>query len=472
MRQEPPVRNRTISIKQSADQAYALLHRRYARARQGITPPEIAQAMPLQKRATDAAHIAFAHPELHQIRQKTALAPRTTMKAKVERLLNIAKYSSLDWLGWARCELEYLRYRIESRFPKYNDWSAQNPPDLSFGMIGYRLPSTCKVLMIGDWGTHMADNVALARQALKKFEPHAIVHLGDVYYSGTREECMQNVVKVLDQLIDELKIERPPFFTLPGNHDYYSGGRGFYEMIGRINSKLPGCEQKASYFCLRTADDHWQFLGMDTGYNDRDPVIHKSPALVPTEVNWHRDKLNNFNGTTILLSHHQLFSAKEQLNEGPRPYLNEDLHTTFEPYFDRVAAWFWGHEHNLILFQDDLSFVGDIKSLHKGRLVGCSAYEETLAEDPFGVNPCCAPAAFIKDMPRLALSKYRTALQAFYDHAFALLEVSPQQIKVSYYAYPSWDQDFQMPVDPAIGAPLFIEVLPLIQAAPVVTPPA
>ena len=32
-----------------------------------------------------------------------------------------------------------------------------------------------RVLMIGDWGTHMEDNVALLRQAIKKFTPDAII---------------------------------------------------------------------------------------------------------------------------------------------------------------------------------------------------------------------------------------------------------------------------------------------------------
>jgi hypothetical protein len=399
--------------------------------------------------------------------QSAKNAPPSRRAARIKGLF--ARYGEWDAIGWVQCVWQYLRYSIEARFPQYNDWSAQNPPDPTYGVIDYQLPSTCKIVMIGDWGTRMTDNVALLRQALKMFAPDAIIHLGDIYYSGTHQECMRNVVNVLDELVDELKIKRPPFFTLPGNHDYYSGGRGFYEMIGRINSSLPGCEQKASYFCLRTEDLHWQFLGMDTGYHDRNPISHLSPPLVASEITWHRDKLDTFAGTTILLSHHQLFSATERLSKGPRPYLNESLHATFQPYFDRIAAWFWGHEHNLIIFKDNLAFPGAVRPLRKGRLVGCSAYEESQAQDPFRIDEACKAAAFMDHMPRLKLSKYRSHMQAFYDHAFALLEVSPQQIKVSYYDYPSWDQKFAPP-DPPIGPPLFTEVLPPIYHP--VTPPA
>jgi len=390
-----------------------------------------------------------------------AVRPLPVPPAKIAKKLKAAvrRYSTKDWRGWVQCGLQYLRYLVESRFPQYNDWSAQFPPDLNYGVIEWRLPATCKVVLIGDWGTHMTDNVAMLRQALKKFSPDAIIHLGDIYYSGTRRECTENVVGVVDALVAELRIRRPPFFTLPGNHDYYSGGRGFYEMLGRVNAELPGREQKASYFCLRTADDRWQFLGMDTGYNDRHPISHDvAPALVPSEAEWHRDKLKHFGGTTVLLSHHQLFTARERLNSGARPWLNENLHATFEPYFDRVAAWFWGHEHNLILFRDNLRFPGDAKALRKGRLIGCSAYEETATDDPFRVDRACKAAAFMDNMPRLQLSKYRNATQRFYNHAFALLDVTPQQIKVSYYEYPSWDPD-AAPPEPELGPPIFVEVL-------------
>jgi hypothetical protein len=186
---------------------------------------------------------------------------------------------------------------------------------------------------------------------------------------------------------------------------------------------------KASYFCLRTEDSKWQFLGMDTGYGDRNPVEQQAPSLQVHEGAWHRDKLDTFSGTTILLSHHQLISAKEKLNGGPRPYLNENLYATFKQYFDRIAAWYWGHEHNFILFQNDLTIGKGDLPLKKGRLMGCSAYEETQNENPYAINN---PAAkFMKNMPRLNLSDFKTDLQSFYNHAFAIFDVAPERITAS-----------------------------------------
>ncbi len=354
-------------------------------------------------------------------------------------------YATFDLFGWIQCVWRYLEYYVAAHsMPPYVDWAQQSPPDINFGVIEYRLPSRCRILLLGDWGTHMTDNVAMLRQGLKTFKPDVIVHLGDVYYSGTKFECVQNVLDVMDALVAELGITRPPFFTIPGNHEYYSGGAGFYEMIALLNPGLAGCLQRASYFCLRTQDDSWQFLGMDTGYNDRDPVNPAAPGLQTSEIKWHRDKLDKFPGSTILLSHHQLFSAHDKLSDGTTGYLNENLAMTFKPYFDRVAAWYWGHEHNFVVFED-----GQF-GLRKGRLIGCSAYEETSGEDPYEIK---FPAvSYAPEMRQLNLSPYQGDLEQYYNHAMAVLDVAPDKIDVAYYQYPSWDSDFVPPHadDPAL----------------------
>jgi hypothetical protein len=470
MRHEPPVRDRNMSIWQSARYDNVDDH---TTARNRPKPREAERASP--QTSPDGRAAAPSPAQAPTGPGETAAAMEAKVAAEAKQYIRglIARYGYLDWRGWLNCLIQYIRYSFEAQFPQYNDWSKQQPAALSYGVIDYRLPNTCTVLLIGDWGTHMTDNVALLRQALKKLQPDAIIHLGDVYYSGTRFECEENVLKVLDALVAELKIARPPFFSLPGNHDYYSGGRGFYDMIARVNAALPGCEQKASYFSLRTADDHWQFLGMDTGYNDRNPINQAAPGLVRSEIAWHRDKLEHFPGTTVLLSHHQLVSAKEVLHPGGRhPCLNNKLQYAFHPYFDRIAAWFWGHEHCLIFFQDNLPITGQ-PPLRKGRLVGCSAYEESVAQDPYGVTRGCEAADFIKDAKmQLGVSRYRSHLQNFYDHAFALLEVTPERITAKYYTYPSWDQDFHMPAEPELGAPIHVEELPLIRAPQTAAPQA
>jgi hypothetical protein len=375
----------------------------------------------------------------------------------------VMKYSSWDIAGWAQCGWYYTKYYVIAHLPPtYRNWRGYLSNELGFSVIKYRLPSQCRVLMIGDWGTHMPDNVALLRQAVTRFKPNAIIHLGDVYYSGTVEECTENVLDVMDQIFSNRDLgPRPPFFAIPGNHDYYSGGGGFYHTIDTVNSGVANCTQQASYFCLRTEDDKWQFLGMDTGYNDRTPINQltdpEGPDLHQDEYEWHKDKLDNFPGSTVLLSHHQLISAKEQLGKSGRHYLNQKLYDKFGAYFDRVSAWYWGHEHNLILFADNLAIDNDKPALKKGRLLGCSAYEENVSEDPFAIK--YQDVRFLENMKKLGQSSFKTADQSFYNHAFAILDVAPDAITASYYEYPSWGQATAPQSEPPIGEVFFQETL-------------
>jgi hypothetical protein len=67
-------------------------------------------------------------------------------------------------------------------------------------------------------------------------------------------------------------------------------------------------------------------------------------------------------------------------------------------------------------------------------------------------------------MKQLSLSDYRTDLQKFYNHAFAVFDVAPEKITVSYYEYPSWGVVGGPPSDPEIGGYLYQEDVP--QARP------
>ena len=403
----------------------------------------------------EASTTAFA--KLSQLVFQIAMAQQRgeiTHAEAAKRLTDVLVrgYSTLDLLGWLTCVTKYVEYYIAAhKEPPYRDWSKQTPPDMNFGVIDWKLPATCKILMVGDWGTRMPDNVAMLCTGLAAWQPDAVIHLGDVYYSGTQHECEQNVLAILDGL-GRLNIKRPPFFTIPGNHEYYSGGGGFFNMIDRVNNGIAGCQQRASYFSLRTEDGRWQFLGMDTGYNDRDPVHSSAPDLQASETAWHKDKLDNFAGTTVLLSHHQLFSANSKLTEGATPWLNTPLHNTFSPYFpDRVPAWFWGHEHNYVIYKDNLF------GLQKGRLLGCSAYEESKSENPYDNKyPDAVPYAV--DMKQVDLSPYQGDVENYYNHAMALLEVSPETIDVSYYQYPSWGIGF-VPAKPDAPTLMYKETI-------------
>jgi hypothetical protein len=484
MRVQLPVRDRNMSLWQSAVRQaltkYSLPDRDKKRIEYGVSLhaktsetglplPTVANAAPTgpatpgEISPAEVAHASRAAFDMVKAHHGDDGETHASMFREMADF--VSKYSTWDIAGWIQCGWYYAKYYVLAHLPPtYNDWQSRTPPDINFGVIPFRLPAKGRVLIIGDWGTHMPDNRALLKQALKTFTPDAIIHLGDVYYSGTVEEFENNVLDVMNQTVADLHLaKRPPFFAIPGNHDYYSGGGGFYGTMAKINKGIDGCEQTASYFCLRTVDDRWQFLGMDTGHGDRDPVDAHPPTLQDSEVLWHHDKLDRFAGSTVLLSHHQLISAKEKLNTSAHAFLNQNLYRLFGNYLDRVAAWYWGHEHNFLIFENDLVIQPGQPPLKKGRLVGCSAYEETLMEDPYGINN--PEARFIADMPRLQHSQWMTDVQQFYNHAFAILDVAPDKITASYYEYPSWGADSGPASLPEIGKPIYKEEIPYLRPA-------
>jgi outer membrane protein assembly factor BamB len=393
---------------------------------------------------------------LSQLYFEIAEAQRTDNKALLALLETVPprRYSTADTGGWIQCVAWYLVYYYdyplsittdpiipsgpEKHKPMYRDW--KDPKfgngNLNYSVIPYRLPANAKIAIIGDWATGMDDAIALF-DVVVGMKPDAIIHVGDIYYSGTPAECMYNFLNVVQQAYQKAKV-KIPIFTLPGNHEYYSGGIGYYQLLDALAAVQPGsnCQQPASYFCLRTADDSIQFLGMDTGYNDHDPLdaVHTwtliAPALQPNEIAWHQDKLNNFKGTTVLFSHHQLFSATATLNHYwyGTPYLNDSLYSTFQPYFESIAGWIWGHEHSLAAYQNNQF------GLSLGRLVGASAYEETQAEAPYAVVYPEVP--YLPGGPRLSVRN------SYYNHSFAMMALTPGKMpSITYYEFPSWGSD-------------------------------
>ena len=208
-------------------------------------------------------------------------------------------------------------------------------------------------------------------------------------------------------------------FTLCGNHDTYSGGQGYYGLLGRIG-------QPASYFCLRSPDRSWQILAADTGLNDRDPFDEAAAltALDPAEELWHADKLRGFEGRTVFLTHHQPFSAFAQI--GPRNRrdpVNPNLMASHDRLSraGRIDAWFWGHEHRLRLY-------APYRGVAAGRNVGYGAIPVDAAPEQD------TPLPGLLDPPSVSTPVRLDVVDGAYAHGFALLELGGGRIDATYWA--------------------------------------
>jgi hypothetical protein len=180
------------------------------------------------------------------------------------------------------------------------------------------------VALVSDWGTASRHAVAVARQIAARTPDH-VIHLGDVYYSGTPREAHRH-------FLDVWRAHGPAaarYWCLNANHDMYSGGYGYFDHI------LPAIGQPASYFALGNA--HWQLVGLDTGY--------VSGSFTTPQMQW-LDAQVSGSARTVLMTHHHLLSAYRKRGTPLEQWL--------EPHFaaSRLYGWFWGHEHHLVEYED------------------------------------------------------------------------------------------------------------------------
>jgi hypothetical protein len=186
------------------------------------------------------------------------------------------------------------------------------------------LPERCRVALVSDWGTGNHHSAAVA-QRIRAADPDHVVHLGDIYYSGTPREVQRNFFDVWQAHGPA----RARYWALNANHDMYCGGVGYFQHL------LPAIGQPASYFRLGNA--HWRLLALDTAY-----VGHN---LTRPQVEWLDAQLDG-TARRVLLTHHHLVSPFRKpgyrLGDWLRPFMTDG----------RVDAWFWGHDHYLIEFGD------------------------------------------------------------------------------------------------------------------------
>jgi Calcineurin-like phosphoesterase len=220
---------------------------------------------------------------------------------------------------------QYARHLLEGRrpFPTYGPGES--------GLIA--IPDAVSIALAADWGTG-TDSAYCVGAAIAARRPEITIHLGDVYYSGAAAEFADFFLPP-----DCWPRGTMRTFAMNGNHEMYSGGRGYFDHA------LPQLGQLASYFCLHNA--HWRIIALDTGYyTKRGPglLFGDDTRLHEATLRWLATVV--FADPTdrrpaIILSHHQWFSA---FDTREYPAVGEAL----APYLPHVALWFWGHEHRFV----------------------------------------------------------------------------------------------------------------------------
>jgi hypothetical protein len=208
------------------------------------------------------------------------------------------------------------------------------PPPVAIG-------DDVRLLVVGDWGSGIPRARAVAARMRAELEKGSnerreqhVIHLGDVYYSGWTREYEEHFLKYWPVDAGETDIAS---FALNGNHDMYSGGKGYF---GTCLADARFARQKgSSVFALRNAN--WQILALDSAYEDG--------ALYGDQVEWVKERIEEGGGRrTMLMCHHNPFSAYEEGATRLREALTPVLAT------GRIDAWLWGHEHRCLVYRPHL----------------------------------------------------------------------------------------------------------------------
>ena len=114
-------------------------------------------------------------------------------RGRFARTINFLKNK---WLKWA---WHYARSRFgrKHRFNTYPPGHADNgiyPLRASFddSTLGHPV----RLILAGDWATGTRDAFEIGR-LIQKRAPHFTIHLGDIYYVGTRAEVRENMLEYL-----------------------------------------------------------------------------------------------------------------------------------------------------------------------------------------------------------------------------------------------------------------------------------
>ena len=301
-------------------------------------------------------------------------------------------------IGWIET---YLKYAFKKKHPFV---------EYAPGEIGvYALPVQAKIALAGDWGTG-TNEAALVGQRMQEFGPDYAIHLGDVYFVGDADEVKQNFLGVPgNSSFDPVKWPTAHIrsFSLSGNHDMYSSGDGYFDVL------LPGLDQKASFFCIE--NEFWKIIGLDTGYNSTGMFAkHNLPdALMKWLLTTAFSTFAGSNQGIILLSHHQPWSSFER---AIYPRAAQQLAC----FIKKPVLWFWGHEHRMVAYE---LFYPKSGIAAYGRCIG------------HGGMPVERKGPINKDVPWLIYDNRRYPNAAGLDVGYnghAELEFSGQNLNVNY----------------------------------------
>jgi hypothetical protein len=222
-----------------------------------------------------------------------------------------------DWFGWLKSLLDHVDRREAHAIMRPTDATAAPVPD------------NARIALAADWGTGLYGAPKIAAQIIARAPFDVLMHLGDIYYSGTPHEIQKRFLDVWPATAGTINR------TLNSNHEMYSGGFGYFDHA------LPTLNQPSSYFAFQ--NQHWLLVGLDTAYVDHDMDIEQV-AWLNLAIDGVRNANDGKAKRLVLFSHQQPYSRLD--SQGPK------LQAALRHLLDSraITAWYWGHEHQCVIY--------------------------------------------------------------------------------------------------------------------------
>lgn len=302
------------------------LQGRGASARDMSTLSEVLTVLEDSKR-DPGIMLAVEHPEtslLQSYLAERAVEAQPTHAGGLE-----AKFDEHDIVGWVSSFFTWWR-----RISKH-EWL---PPPAT----PERMNNSVEVAVLGDWGTGLYGAPICSQSIQASGRQYGLIlHLGDVYYSGTEREVTERFLEIWPNVPNSVSR------ALNSNHEMYTGGHAYFKL------SLDRFGQSSS--CFACQNDYWLLVGLDSAYHEHDLAMNQGEWLEGLVGAAGKRKV-------VLFSHHQPFSLLEK--QGTK--LVEKLGSLLEDR--RIFAWYWGHEHRCVIYDRH-----PIWELH-GRCIGHSGY--------------------------------------------------------------------------------------------------
>ena len=266
-------------------------------------------------------------------------------------IMAASKYCQLDY-EWSLVLVYYYYYKIRP--------DKKHPfVPAATKVLNKEIPRQATVAIIGDWGTGVWKDgskekcpAQLVIDGVLALNPDYIVHLGDVYYAGTKDEERAHFLNMIPNSY------KGTVYTMNSNHEMYDGANGLMGTTLRENRFE--AQRGSTYFSFEIGD--WILVGLDSAYYDDSYLYFKGSLTKDGKGQEQLEYLHKAYKTgkkVMLMTHHNGIEI-----EKGAPKVNDLLWNQVLGAMNHKVpdAWYWGHEHIGVAYNESLTIYNGEKS--------------------------------------------------------------------------------------------------------------